>query len=50
MQKLLRTQVESLEQILEQCEKENEQLQEERDKEKAQVSTLLCSFLFKLIS
>ncbi|KAJ8934117.1 hypothetical protein NQ314_013576 [Rhamnusium bicolor] len=40
IQKILRTKVESLEQIIEQCDKENQELQEERDVEKAQVKSL----------
>ncbi|XP_050498375.1 repetitive organellar protein-like [Diabrotica virgifera virgifera] len=40
MQKILRTKVDSLEQILEQSDKENLELREERDKERAQVKQL----------
>lgn len=36
-QKILRTKVESLEQIIEQCDKENQELLEQRDAERAQV-------------
>ena len=36
-QKILRTKIESLEQIIEQCDKENLELQEEREAEKVQV-------------
>lgn len=36
-QKILRTKVECLEQIIEQCEKENQELLEQRDGEKTQV-------------